>query len=191
MGHISSDQFSRGLFQLPNNTTHLQASQAQLEDSDHHGNRLTIRTASGANRAENLSPTFQRMCVWACVHLCCYKRPSVSCKNKIFFFFLEMLFNDMKFPAIPKRNIMFPVQWNSCSKFHHGKDTNQWNVRPLFPFHVLFLSVSLFFCAVSCATKQQSIINSTVCAICLLNRVLKQQTTCANVSTWVLDELNR
>ncbi len=124
------------------------------------------------------------MCVYAVIK-------DVSCKNKFFFFFmlffLEMLFNDMKFPAIPKT--MFPAQWNSCSKFHLGKDANQWNVRSLLPFLVLFLSVSLFFCSmfhVQWSNKALLIalfVQFVYWIGCSNNR--------QHVCTWVIDELNR
>ncbi len=116
--------------------------------------------------------------------------PAFHARTRLFLFFLEMLFNDMKFPAIPKRNIMFPVKF--LLKIPSWKRHKSVKHKATFS-HSCVISVcqSLLLCYVSCAMKQQSIINSTVCAICLLNQVLKQQTTCANVSTWVLDELNR
>lgn len=105
-------------------------------------------------------------------------------------FFWKCCLMILKFPTIPKRKIMFPAQWNSCSKSWKRCKTVKRKVT--FSLSCLIsVCQSLLWCYASCAMKQQSIINSTVCAICLLNRVLKQQTACANVCTWVTDELNR
>lgn len=124
--------------------------------------------------------------------LCCYKRPNVSCKNKFFFYFI-FFGNAVQWyevPNHPKDNVSSTVKF--LLKIPSWKRCKSVKRKVTFPLScVISVCQSLLLFYVSCAMKQQSIINSTVCAICLLNRVLKQQTACANVCTWVIDALNR